>query len=768
MGAITVLLECSRYKGVEAYAEDVVESATQSVMAEYYRPLYEEYHLLFLAYEDGKYAQEHIQNKVAEYMSYSLKPSKKIEEIRMKKLLFPFVLPKLENLEVDNLVYATDQEGDIFQKEAVSYMKYKSIDKGLQKLKEGLGSVNSIKSSTEILKKKMDCEEKIQESALNQVELMRLIDGVNVMDITNGRGKVKIRAEEAFVKMFIVGAPSQKRMGIANDTVWKKVKGKYVNVDDLLRRIQGGGKTILELQEQSILLEREQEKLKEAKEEADNKEKRRLLDQKIREVNESIEEQLNYIKERCERFSATLNKVEDKTEEALKEIEKLREGEKEVSGVLSEYKEKLEQSKSEMDSELYAGLRDDLAEMNGAVGKSEDGINYEELEQQLKANLEILNAMHGYDNLSITTQYASLHCIQSLAASYLALLQKYEVSSIRFHYGAITENTVKSPIDSLKELVSNGIADLVLPEGEVLSKQVLNERNVVFYEEDEKDENVIQNIMSNLDVTKNVSKIFHLFTDGAENLELDSITDPIGMLFYKEEHFNDFSDRETGKEKCLCYELEYILNGHVKDSDNMEASINQLMTWKTAFNFLSIMTDSKKKSMAKETAVLIAGITGIQPLVYVTQTLILLTWAFEEALVDVAAILQDKQVPILKKSSEFLLTYSELVALNRQKVQEKAKQVKEMRQGGLSYELYLEVFLLFQGGNESNLRCMNLINSNMKLCHNKEFDLRNCVYSYELLADMDAQKKFLFWQNNIVLKRQEVLGKFQIIRKKNY
>lgn len=773
MGAITVLLECSRYKGIESYAEDVTGAAAQSVMGEYYRPLYEEYHLLFLAYEDAAYAKKHIEDEAKKYMLYSLNPLQDIEEVSVKKKGFPFILPKLEGIEADSIVYATEGRGEIFEEEAVNYMKYKSVGKALQRLKGGLGSIKSLQSSAKILKNKMECEEKIQEAAWSKVELMRLIDGVNVTGITDGNAK--IRAEEAFVKMFVIGTPSQEQVGVVNDEVWKKVKRKYVNVENLLREINEEGKEILKLQEQEGVLEREWQALKanekakkiQNKEEINKKKEYDELEKKIGEVKKVIEERLSKEKEDCRRFSETLKKAERKTEEALKEIKNIKAGEKQVSEALNKYKTILMESKEKIESGLYNGLSDDLNEMNHAIGKSEDDMNYEEIEKQLKINLKILNAMHGYDNFTVTTQSNSLKLAQSLAVSYLGLVQEYKVNFIRFHYGEITKNAVKNPINSLKELVSSGIANLVLPEGEELSARALDERNIIFPDEVRAGKNILKDIMSNLNKTKRGSEIFNLFADNQGSVNLESVTDAISMLFYKQEHFCNFLERKEQSERCLFYEMEYILNGYEKDSDNMEASINKLMMCKTIGNFISIMMDSKKKGMAKETAVLIAGVTGIEPLIYVTQTLILLTWAFEEALVDVAAILQDKQVSVIKGGSEFLIAYSELVTLNRQRVQEKAKQIKEQVKGGMSYEEYLGALLLFNG-EKSNLRCMNLINGNMRLCHDKEFSLEKCVYRFKLNAIMGAQRKFLFWQNNSILKRQEIVGTFQVTCEKNY
>jgi len=769
MGAVTVLLECSRYKGIESYAEDVTGAAAQSVMGEYYRPLYEEYHLLFLAYEDAAYAKKHIEDEAKKYMLYSLNPLQGIEEVSVKKKGFPFILPKLEEIEADSIVYATEGRGEIFEEEAVNYMKYRSVGKALQRLKGGLGSIKSLQSSAKILKNKMECEEKIQEAAWSKVELMRLIDGVNVTGITDGNAK--IRAEDAFVKMFVIGPPSQEQVGIVNDEVWKKVKRKYVNVENLLREINEEGKEILKLQEQEGVLEREWQALKakkiQNKEETNKKKEYDELEKKIGEVKKVIEERLSKEKEDCRRFSETLKKAERKTEEALKEIKNIKAGEKQVSEALNKYKTILMESKGKIESGLYNGLSDDLNEMNHAIGKSEDDMNYEEIEKQLKINLKILNAMHGYDNFTVTTQSNSLKLAQSLAVSYLDLVQEYKVNFIRFRYGEITKNAVKNPISSLKELVSSGIANLVLPEGEELSARALDERNIIFPDEVRAGKNILKDIMSNLNKTKRGSEIFNLFADNQGSVNLESVTDAISMLFYKQEHFCNFLERKEQSERCLFYEMEYILNGYEKDSDNMEASINKLMMCKTIGNFISIMMDSKKKGMAKETAVLIAGVTGIEPLIYVTQTLILLTWAFEEALVDVAAILQDKQVSVIKGGSEFLIAYSELVTLNRQRVQEKAKQIKEQVKGGMSYEEYLGALLLFNG-EKSNLRCMNLINGNMRLCHDKEFSLEKCVYRFKLNAIMGAQRKFFFWQNNSILKRQEIVGTFQVTCEKNY
>lgn len=727
LGAVGVLLEFARYQGLQSYSEEVTDMAAESVMTQYYRPLYDDYHLFFMAFEDGSQVVPYVEGQTKEFLSYSIAPLGDLEGEAKGQWLAPLIMPSLQLCEVDELIWATDCEGKYFQEEAIAYMKNQSLDKLFHKLKSLLGKVESFQEETKVMEKKMECEAVITESAIQIVQLIKLIDGVS---FSERRGKVTVSCESQFIKQFVPGELTMNNMGIGNSNMWTKIKSRCTNVNRLLDDIQRKCNSVLELEEERRVLVDEISQLSE-----EEKELQLQKEAEIESINSSIESIKIEIKSKCERFSELVNSTEQKVEQAMDEVEKLQLQSEKTNEVINEYKSDLINKKGEIDGELYNSLYEDVREMEEAAGC---GINLEQVSQQLNSNLNILKNLHGLDMIASRGGMSNISSICSAASDYQVSLKKYSINSIQFNYGTYGEEESNNPISALKELVSEGILALVVPDEMELSEQSITTDHILYEAQNDEISLGIQKLIVSLEDTKEMGSLFHLF-DG--NLDISELADNVYLHFYEQDHFKDLMGCESTHNTSLCYEKEYIINGELKDEENLKETIDKMMTWRTVFHFISVMSDSEKRGVAKKTAQAIAGVTGIPPLVYVTQTLILLTWAVEEALVDIAAILQKKEVDIFKRGKDFSIEFADLLTLNREKIQYKASQLEKGNEG-LSYESFLEILMFLSDNQEKSYRCMNLINANMILHHNKNFSLRNCVYGFQLKLRLNANNVF--------------------------
>ena len=749
LGAIGILLECARNEGMKSYSEDIVSSSADTLMTEYYRPLWDEYHVLFMAFANGENQADYMKGYIEQYMQYSLDPRRDMTKLKVLKYGHSIINPKVSDIEVKDIRRATDDEGMVYQKEAVSYMKYKGLEKSFEVLKEFMGKVNTVKPAAEILQEKMDCEEQLQQVNGKNLELIRVIDGIRM----EGRDDYKVHVEPSFAKQLVNGTATMSVVGINNDYMWTKLRNKYVNVNSLLSSLRDQVDYANELSEQIDKLEEEYRSYESNKEEGNNK-KREDLQQEIEEYSEEYSQLIGKMEKTCERFSNYIEKVQYCMEQACQIVKGMQKEQQCALAKQEKYRLKLEKEKSSVSQELYQGLMEDYEDMkNVVVG----GLDCESLLNILKNNLMILKQVHGLDNITVSS--STFGTIKYYAVTYIELFKEYSMSGITFKYGVSSrQEKIENPISKIKEMTESGIMHLVLPD----SIQVSNkELSIEVTEADEEQQLQVQGTIEGLDLVKNLKNVFKLFTS-EQSLEFDDISgipDIFLMLFYEEEHFKNLLEEEAGKERCLEYEEEYLLSGQRSDKNNLEAVIDKVIIWRTVSNFISIMADREKRKMAYETALLIAGVTGIEPLVHVTQTLILVVWSLEEAMVDTAIMLQGKEVELIKNGKSFAIAYEQLLLMNHQKIQELASKAGKVNGATVSYEQFLRVLLFLGSGTSTRLRAMDLVNGNIAKWYTKEFHLSRCVYSYTVGAKVELYKPYI---------QGVELGNYMVSLKKSY
>lgn len=117
---ILTMIEGSRINAMKLQLECVVDMGMDSVLAEYNRPLLEQYDLLFidLAYDQTYGSLEHLEEHFAEYVSYNLQPQKELSILQNRD----FLGLDMESMEILAASRATDEKGAVFRYMAVSYM----------------------------------------------------------------------------------------------------------------------------------------------------------------------------------------------------------------------------------------------------------------------------------------------------------------------------------------------------------------------------------------------------------------------------------------------------------------------------------------------------------------------------------------------------------------------------------------------------------------------------------------------------------------------
>ena len=163
---------------------------------------------------------------------------------------------------------------------------------------------------------------------------------------------------------------------------------------------------------------------------------------------------------------------------------------------------------------------------------------------------------------------------------------------------------------------------------------------------------------------------------------------------------------------------------------------------RTPVNFAAIYKDAAKKQQAYAAAAAVVGFTGMEPLIRFTQTMILVVWSIVEALVDVAGILQGRDVPLLKKSAQILTSFPQIFQLTGKAITKRAGRFAAAGKKSFGYKDYLLLFLGMKERKKKLYRVMDLIQWDMNKNGYEGFRLDRCVFSIKVSASIVFPARF--------------------------
>lgn len=314
------------------------------------------------------------------------------------------------------------------------------------------------------------------------------------------------------------------------------------------------------------------------------------------------------------------------------------------------------------------------------------------------------------------------------------LWKDYDTTSVSFDYTGVTEaGGADDPKDSFGETWDKGILNLVCESPSKLSKKSVSmpDSYAAYYKENEEAETYDDRVS---DFVKD------------DTVSLTGILGDVGKYGFDEFCLDQYIERQFGSyiqktddwEQALDYGWEYIVAGKGSDKDNLKAVLNRILLIRSVVNFLALERDSVRKKEAYAAAAAIVGFTGLAPLITLTQTLILLTWSFSESLTDIAALLQNRHVPVIKKPSDIVTNFTQIVQLGHDAIIKRAKKFDKEKKSSFGYKEYLLLFLALTGQGTRRYRVMDLIEYGMKKNGYGGFRLGSCVY------EMKVQGEFVF------------------------
>ena len=288
-----------------------------------------------------------------------------------------------------------------------------------------------------------------------------------------------------------------------------------------------------------------------------------------------------------------------------------------------------------------------------------------------------------------------------------------------------------NPLKVFTDMMRDGILDLVCNAGSLSngviepsgSSDVRLERDE---EKSKKDKAVAADLLGALmeeggaeaDVSVAANEDKSLLAKGA---------DKIKYICYANKQFSNYTE---DKKRTTKYGLEYLVAGKGREKDNLSNVVNKILCIRLLLNFGCIVSDKILQEKSFITATILAGFTGMPPVIRAVQYTILLILAFQEACVDVTALLEGRHVPVVKTSKDLKMKYEEICLASRNLFASKARAY--VKGGGLaaadiSYQQYLWLFLLGQSEEKIRNRIYDLIQYDLREKYNQSFSINSCI-----------------------------------------
>ena len=284
---------------------------------------------------------------------------------------------------------------------------------------------------------------------------------------------------------------------------------------------------------------------------------------------------------------------------------------------------------------------------------------------------------------------------------------------------------VQDPRDLIMMIWNQGILKAACPNGFQVSEKEAFMTNVSYPEASE-------TVGTQIDL-KNDSSIKNLFSNWESMLEpqtyLNMLSEDLMVQNYIKDKFD--SAVHGGKsmedmEKILQYEMEYIIGGHEKDSENLKTVLWKLLALRCVFNLSYLLTSTEKGNQVMVTATALSAAFMLPQFIEVFAFILKLSWAFAEALSDCRTLLKGGKIPLVKNDTTWYLNWNDILHLYDGMLD--GNQSKE----GLDYEGYLQILLAFTEKDTKYRRMTHLMEKNIRqIPEYAGFQMKNCIYGIQ-------------------------------------
>ncbi len=768
---VMVVIESARIQAANFLVDSYMDIAAQAVLSEYDSVLYERYHV-FGTHSDLESTMRYNLNDNmdagygfdGELLDNSLLASCPIDLSRFGNVDlfkgFDLFGLKLESLNVLSKETLSGSNGDIFYSQAVSYMKYKAVEKALETLAEKLGKTKGSSKLGKVMKNKTMADTAIGNIDTEAFKLIAAVEGIQFSD----KGNIE-STQSCFVKKIVYGSISKENVNVNNDIIYEYMEDSYIDVSERIKNLVSANKNVVDRQKTIDDINVQIGKCKK-KEVA----KKALLEAELKYNELALSSDKGTRNVAANGIRTAMENDAEQADNALLALENVYAARKNASNALVSYQAVLDDERTSLGDEVYKQLSDECSDNKALVlSKCSCITDSEAMKETLVHDKDIAMAVDDMINAMPKEDETDWSEWINLVSGELS---GYTNNGLSIEYGEINENTAGSNgiLDTVEGLASLGLDSLIFSSLSAISNS--------YIESPEKRPSVTQAGSAAAETAESDTGFDSLINcalggDFCENL-LGNLTDTAAgaaekMLFMGymcdsfycyTDYIDDagvYSEKNTGQKNGnagnnevavtdrpnMRYGLEYVLYGHIEDKVNVSISADMLLLLRMGVNFISLLTDSAARGFARETALTLVGFTGIQFLIIAVQTVILLAWAFECAATETNALLLGREIPIWPK--EHVILQDELLSFSKALIAEKALLYKRDSKNitDLSYKEYLLMFLMLEDKETESMRTQDLAQDDIRKNCDPSFLMNARVYSFAARADFSMQSKFL-------------------------
>lgn len=195
-----------------------------------------------------------------------------------------------------------------------------------------------------------------------------------------------------------------------------------------------------------------------------------------------------------------------------------------------------------------------------------------------------------------------------------------------------------------------------------------------------------------------------------------------------------FLNRRRGHETRDTFffnEVEYVLKGNLSDEKNYGAVRTDLFIIRNVLNLAHIAGDLEKRKKVAEIASVLTLINGKE----IGAVVVAEAWAAAESENDLRLLEDEKEVAYIKDRNNWAVPISDTLEYLWKEGYTAPEQMK-----GYDYEDYLRILLFLENREQKLLRCMDLIQLNMKGGGSQDFDLKEYYGGIQFEAVVQDRK----------------------------
>ena len=250
VSVVLVTLESARVTAVKSCMELSLTTSLDSIMAGYYRPMFEEYQIF------GRYQKEKtdagkceaIQNELLERLAVAENPAYGLSELSGE--LHTAIKPEIQGIDSIRLKYMTDEDGAEFYRQACDAAKFYGLQKLGDDILDKLSLLSDSSKAGKIFAMQTEVEKKLAELDEVTLSLMRIVDGIQV------KGG-NIFCTGSYVKQPVTFPISKDSVKINHSLVYEAAKPYYIDKDELYSANIATLNDILASMDQSEILKNE-------------------------------------------------------------------------------------------------------------------------------------------------------------------------------------------------------------------------------------------------------------------------------------------------------------------------------------------------------------------------------------------------------------------------------------------------------------------------------------------------------------------------------